>query len=98
MDVETIIEIIFHFYCFRLAKLALVETYENSAHFDITFTMFVWVAFMPVVTTPGFYASWQMSRFVWLSFCVSLLKKKMKVSGANFPPLTHIGHKPTPHV
>ncbi|XP_048505370.1 orexin/Hypocretin receptor type 1 [Athalia rosae] len=46
----------------RLAKLALIETYENSGHFDITFTMFVWVAFMPIVTTPGFYASWQMSR------------------------------------
>ncbi|XP_046745662.1 neuropeptide Y receptor type 2 [Diprion similis] len=46
----------------RLAKLALVETYENSGHFDITFTMFVWVAFVPIVTTPGFYASWQMSR------------------------------------
>ncbi|XP_024945706.1 5-hydroxytryptamine receptor 1 isoform X3 [Cephus cinctus] len=46
----------------RLAKLALMETYENSGHFDITFTMFVWVAFMPTVTTPALYASWQMSR------------------------------------
>ncbi|XP_024945701.1 prolactin-releasing peptide receptor isoform X2 [Cephus cinctus] len=45
-----------------LAKLALMETYENSGHFDITFTMFVWVAFMPTVTTPALYASWQMSR------------------------------------
>ncbi|KAK0161468.1 hypothetical protein PV327_009935 [Microctonus hyperodae] len=46
----------------RLAKLALVETYENSGHFDITYTMFVWLGFSSTVTTPFLYASWQMSR------------------------------------
>ncbi|XP_012282999.1 prolactin-releasing peptide receptor [Orussus abietinus] len=46
----------------RLAKLVLIETYENSGHFDITFTLFVWLAFLPTMTTPGLYASWQMSR------------------------------------
>ncbi|XP_073998340.1 G-protein coupled receptor 83 isoform X2 [Rhodnius prolixus] len=46
----------------RLAKLALTETYENSGHFDITYTMFVWIAFLPTTTTPALYASWRMSR------------------------------------
>ncbi|XP_075221865.1 prolactin-releasing peptide receptor-like [Lycorma delicatula] len=46
----------------RLAKLALTETYENSGHFDITFTMFVWIAFLPTCSTPILYASWRMSR------------------------------------
>ncbi|XP_066595655.1 prolactin-releasing peptide receptor [Prorops nasuta] len=46
----------------RLAKLALIETYENGKHFDITYTIFVWVAFVPTITTPGIYSLWQMSR------------------------------------
>ncbi|XP_008560990.1 uncharacterized protein LOC103580861 isoform X1 [Microplitis demolitor] len=46
----------------KLAKLALVETEENEGHFDITYTMFVWLAFIPTVSTPLLYASWQMSR------------------------------------
>ncbi|XP_039282357.1 uncharacterized protein LOC111050764 [Nilaparvata lugens] len=46
----------------RIAKLALNETYENSGHFDITFTLFVWIAFLPTITTPVLYASWRMSR------------------------------------
>ncbi|RZF36408.1 hypothetical protein LSTR_LSTR003004 [Laodelphax striatellus] len=46
----------------RIAKLALNETYENSGHFDITFTLFVWIVFLPNITTPVLYASWRMSR------------------------------------
>ncbi|KAK9712919.1 hypothetical protein QE152_g24628 [Popillia japonica] len=46
----------------RLARLALLETYDNSAHFDITYCMFVWIAFLPTCTTPLLFASWQMSR------------------------------------
>ncbi|XP_033212336.1 neuropeptide Y receptor type 6 [Belonocnema kinseyi] len=45
-----------------IAKLALHETYENSGYFDVSYTVFVWIAFLPTVTTPGIYASWQMSR------------------------------------
>ncbi|KAK9496408.1 hypothetical protein O3M35_013310 [Rhynocoris fuscipes] len=52
----------------RVAKLAVAETYENSGHFDITYTMFVWIAFLPTTTTPALYASWRMSR----SFCYIL--------------------------
>ncbi|BET01936.1 Hypothetical protein NTJ_14754 [Nesidiocoris tenuis] len=46
----------------RVAKLALTETYDNSGHFDITYMMFVWMAFLPTTTTPALYAAWRMSR------------------------------------
>lgn len=46
----------------RLVRLALVETYDNSGHFDITFAVFVWVAFLPTCTTPLTVFAWQMSR------------------------------------
>ncbi|XP_046385712.1 5-hydroxytryptamine receptor 1-like [Ischnura elegans] len=45
----------------RLAKLALTETYENSGHFDIAFIMFVWVAFLPTLSTPGLYYYWTLN-------------------------------------
>ncbi|XP_055534659.1 uncharacterized protein LOC129724073 [Wyeomyia smithii] len=46
----------------RLARMTLVETYENQAHFDITYLMFVWFAFLPTVIVPWIYASWVLSR------------------------------------
>ncbi|KAL1397475.1 hypothetical protein pipiens_009733 [Culex pipiens pipiens] len=46
----------------RLARMTLVETYENQAHFDITYLMFVWIAFLPTVIVPWIYASWMLSR------------------------------------
>ncbi|CAH1994371.1 unnamed protein product [Acanthoscelides obtectus] len=46
----------------RLARLALAETYENAGHFDITFAVFVWIAFVPVCSTPILYVIWQMTR------------------------------------
>ncbi|XP_030756883.1 uncharacterized protein LOC115882779 [Sitophilus oryzae] len=46
----------------RLARLALVETYENSRHFDYTYVLFVWLAFLPTCLTPPMFACWQMSR------------------------------------
>jgi uncharacterized membrane protein YhaH (DUF805 family) len=36
----------------RLARLVLPETYDNNKNFDITYTMFVWVAFAPTCSTP----------------------------------------------
>jgi hypothetical protein len=45
-----------------VAKLAMTETYENSGHFDITYTMFVWIGFLPTCTTPALYAAWRMNR------------------------------------
>lgn len=47
----------------RVARLALLETYENAAHFDITYTAFVWFAFLPTCTTPALFAAWHMSRY-----------------------------------
>lgn len=41
----------------RLARMIMVETYENAKHFDITFLMFVWIAFLPTVIFPAIYAS-----------------------------------------
>ncbi|XP_050543725.1 prolactin-releasing peptide receptor isoform X2 [Daktulosphaira vitifoliae] len=42
----------------RLAKLEVAETYENSRHFDLTFMIFVWLAFVPTVTTPLLFVAW----------------------------------------
>ncbi|XP_017002466.2 uncharacterized protein [Drosophila takahashii] len=41
----------------RFARLSLEETYENAKHFDFTYLMFVWVAFLPTVIFPVIYAS-----------------------------------------
>nr|AGX85001.2 NPYLR3 [Aedes aegypti] len=46
----------------RLARMALEETYESEAHFDITYLMFVWMAFLPTVIVPWIYANWVLSR------------------------------------
>lgn len=47
----------------RLARLVLEETYDNSGHFDLTFLMFVWIAFLPTVINPCIYATWVLSRY-----------------------------------
>jgi hypothetical protein len=52
---------------FRVAKLALPVTYENNGYYDITYTLLVWVAFLPTGITPGLFASWRMSRWVCMS-------------------------------
>ncbi|XP_017042144.1 uncharacterized protein LOC108088711 [Drosophila ficusphila] len=41
----------------RFARLSLEETYENTKHFDFTYLMFVWMAFLPTVIFPCIYAS-----------------------------------------
>uniref|UniRef100_A0A182W5P9 Uncharacterized protein n=1 Tax=Anopheles minimus TaxID=112268 RepID=A0A182W5P9_9DIPT len=38
------------------------ETYDNQAHYDITFLMFVWIAFLPTIIVPWMYASWVLSK------------------------------------
>jgi hypothetical protein len=57
----------------RLARLVLPETYDNNKNFDITYTMFVWVAFAPTCSTPLLYAVWQMNRSVVLSVLCTVL-------------------------
>ncbi|XP_066947795.1 LOW QUALITY PROTEIN: orexin/Hypocretin receptor type 1-like [Macrobrachium rosenbergii] len=46
----------------RLVKNMVLETYHNTGHFDVTFISFVWVAFLPTVTTPAIFALWKMPR------------------------------------
>ncbi|KAK8383941.1 hypothetical protein O3P69_016000 [Scylla paramamosain] len=46
----------------RLVKNMVMETTQNSAHFDLTFISLVWVAFLPTLTTPVLYAAWKMDR------------------------------------
>ncbi|XP_055585654.1 uncharacterized protein LOC129738469 [Uranotaenia lowii] len=46
----------------RLAKMTVNETYDNEAHFDITYLLFVWIAFLPTVIVPWIYGSWVLSR------------------------------------
>ncbi|XP_050296504.1 orexin/Hypocretin receptor type 1 isoform X2 [Anthonomus grandis grandis] len=45
----------------KVAKLALIETYDNSRSFDYVYIAFVWLAFFPTCTTPAIFAFWQMS-------------------------------------
>uniref|UniRef100_A0A182PR18 Uncharacterized protein n=1 Tax=Anopheles epiroticus TaxID=199890 RepID=A0A182PR18_9DIPT len=42
--------------------MTVAETYENQAHYDITFLMFVWIAFLPTIIVPWIYASWVLSK------------------------------------
>lgn len=46
----------------RLAKMVLTETYENARHFDFTYLMFVWTAFLPTVIFPCIYVCGILSR------------------------------------
>ncbi|GAB0096355.1 G protein-coupled receptor, rhodopsin-like [Sergentomyia squamirostris] len=46
----------------RLARMTLVETYDNTTHFDLTYLMFVWMAFLPTAIMPWLYGSWVLSR------------------------------------
>ena len=69
--------------------MALAETYENSGHYDIMYTLFVWIAFLPTCTTPGLFASWRMSRLVnaclvsvmHLSICNMSRRKTVSCTG-----------------
>lgn len=41
--------------------MVLIETYENSASFDITYLVFVWLAFIPTCINPILYGFWVLS-------------------------------------
>ncbi len=36
----------------------MTETYDNDDHFDITYIIIVWVAFLPTLIVPWFVAHW----------------------------------------
>uniref|UniRef100_A0A8D9BI56 Orexin receptor type 2 n=1 Tax=Cacopsylla melanoneura TaxID=428564 RepID=A0A8D9BI56_9HEMI len=46
----------------RLAKLTMVETYENSVRIDFAFITLIWLAFFPTISTPILFLSWRMNR------------------------------------
>ncbi|XP_069977772.1 neuropeptide Y receptor type 2-like [Penaeus vannamei] len=50
-------------YGLLLVKNEILETRQNSGHFDITYITFVWVAFLPAVTTPIVFAAWKYGRW-----------------------------------
>ena len=58
----------------------LTETYDNDAHFDLTYIICVWITFLPTVTLPWFYAHWvligSLSRSVPNSLVREALEKK----------------------
>lgn len=45
----------------RFVRQQMDETYENSSHFDFTYLMFVWIAFLPTIISPVMYSLWIMS-------------------------------------
>lgn len=45
-------------YDFRMIQLILMETYENSALFDFTYIVVVWIAFLPTCLSPLIYFLW----------------------------------------
>ncbi|XP_063610777.1 neuropeptide Y receptor type 2-like [Penaeus indicus] len=64
----------------RLVKNEILETRQNSGHFDVTYISFVWVAFLPAVSTPVVFAAWKRKR--WYS------------SQNQLPPRTSSGQTP----
>uniref|UniRef100_A0A182QAU3 Uncharacterized protein n=1 Tax=Anopheles farauti TaxID=69004 RepID=A0A182QAU3_9DIPT len=46
----------------QLARMTVAETYDNEAHYEITYLMFVWIAFLPTIIVPWIYAAWVLSK------------------------------------
>ncbi|XP_023317664.1 orexin receptor type 1 isoform X1 [Trichogramma pretiosum] len=63
----------------RLIRPAIKETYYNTHHVGLVYIALVWIAFLPSLLTPCFYAQWQMKRFS--RFLSS--RRSTGVSGAN---------------
>ncbi|CAL4066730.1 unnamed protein product [Meganyctiphanes norvegica] len=85
----------------RLMKNMVLETYDNSGHFDITFITFVWIAFLPTVTTPALYAMWKMDRKTSdrLKGCFQLSGRSRRGgrSGQHLTPILYSSHARTAH-
>ena len=59
----------------RIVRQVVTETYENDDHFDITYIIIVWFAFLPTVIVPWFIAHWLL---------IGALKKDRFQVGAQF--------------
>ncbi|KAJ8680518.1 hypothetical protein QAD02_016305, partial [Eretmocerus hayati] len=45
----------------RIVRSGVNETYNNTHHLDMIYLIIVWIGFLPALTTPCIYASWQIS-------------------------------------
>ncbi|XP_069177589.1 5-hydroxytryptamine receptor 1D [Procambarus clarkii] len=84
----------------RLVKNMVMETYDNSGHFDITYITFVWVAFLPTVTTPALYAAWKISRSTkdrLHSYLHFGLRGRRSAHTQNFTPMFYSCHARAAH-
>ena len=43
---------------FRIVRQVVTETYQNEDHFDITFIILIWIAFLPTIVVQWFVAHW----------------------------------------
>ena len=43
---------------FRIVRQVITETYQNEDHFDITFIILIWIAFLPTIVVQWFVAHW----------------------------------------
>lgn len=46
----------------NLVRHIVVETYNNTGHFDLAYIIFIWIGFLSTCTTPILFASWTMGR------------------------------------
>ncbi|XP_042206095.1 orexin receptor type 1-like [Homarus americanus] len=84
----------------RLVKNMVLETYDNSGHFDITFITFVWVAFLPTITTPALYAAWRLTRTTKERLCSYLqfgFRGRRSAHAQNFTPMFYSCHARAAH-
>ena len=58
----------------------MTETYDNDDHFDITYVIIVWFAFLPTVIVPWFISHW-------------LLIGALKKADRFLPPYVNNGHQ-----
>ena len=61
----------------------VTETYDNDDHFDITYVIIVWFAFLPTVIVPWFISHW-------------LLIGALKKADRFLPPYVNNGHQSEP--
>ncbi|XP_071552761.1 neuropeptide Y receptor type 5-like [Panulirus ornatus] len=82
----------------RLVRNMVLETYDNSGHFDITYITFVWVAFLPTVTTPVLYGAWKMNRSTKERLLGYLhFRSRRSPTSHNFTPMFYSCHSRAAH-
>ena len=62
----------------------LTETYDNDAHFDLTYIICVWITFLPTVTLPWFYAHWVLIGSLSRSVPNTLVREALEIKAGGF--------------